>query len=112
MVCKEAYQNRHDVTMVMAYSKKPAPAVAVMAHCKGLPVRIVILKNPPKIAKISNKSGFKLLEAEGACSRLNYQTLTRVTVAVYKFEASWGAMMFGNPIPAWQSAMRELAVAF
>ncbi len=52
--------------MVMAYSKKPAPAVAVMAHCKGLPVRIVISKNPPEIAKMGNKSGFKLLDAEGA----------------------------------------------
>jgi hypothetical protein len=28
----------------MAYSRKPAPAAAVMAQCKGLPVRIVMLK--------------------------------------------------------------------
>jgi hypothetical protein len=28
----------------VTYSKKPAPAVAVMAHCKGRPVRKVMLK--------------------------------------------------------------------
>jgi hypothetical protein len=29
----------------MTYSKKPAPAAAVIAQCKGLPVRIVMLQN-------------------------------------------------------------------
>jgi hypothetical protein len=29
----------------MTYSRKPAPAAAVIAQCKGLPVRIVMLKN-------------------------------------------------------------------